>query len=274
MNAPTPTRLNRRCPICQGEAGHAHPDNRGDWHLVTCAQCGFVYLQDPPGYQDFSHDFAWEKTSKAERARRREAEPVLDRMSWLLRRFRRYVLKRNKLYDLVDRYIPSGRILDVGCGGGTQMARWFGGRYEPWGVEISHALAQSADQLFSQHGGHCVHGDAISGLNGLPDGHFDGVIMKSYLEHEVEPRAVCEAVRHCLKPGGHVVIKVPNYASWNRAIRGPKWCGYRFPDHVNYFTPDSLLGLIRDAGLEVTRFRWQDRIPTSDNMWLVATRRA
>lgn len=28
MNAPTPTRLNRHCPICQGEAGHAHPDQR------------------------------------------------------------------------------------------------------------------------------------------------------------------------------------------------------------------------------------------------------
>jgi hypothetical protein len=32
------------------------------------------------------------------------------------------------------------------------------------------------------------------------------------------------------------------------------------------------VGLTRDAGLEVTRFRWQDRIATSDNMWLVATR--
>ena len=266
------SRLNRHCPICGSEAAHDHVDTWNDWHLKICAHCGFVYLQDPPGYQGLSHDFAWEKTYEIERARRREEEPVIDRLSWLMRRFRRFILKRKKLYDLVDQYIPSGRMLDVGCGGGGQMKRWFGGRYEPWGVEISNALAQKAETLFSKYGGHCVNSDAISGLNSLPAGHFDGVIMKSYLEHEVEPRAVCEAVRHCLKPGGHVVIKVPNYASWNRRFRGTSWCGYRFPDHVNYFTPKSLVSLVQDSGLDVVRFRWQDRIPTSDNMWIVAQR--
>lgn len=145
-----------------------------------------------------------------------------------------------------------------------------GGRYEPWGVEISSGRAQQADIFFARYGGHCINSDAISGLNSLPANHFDGVLLKSYLEHEIEPRAALEAAHHCLKPNGHVIIKVPNFASWNRRVRGPKWCGYRFPDHVNYFTPESLVGLIESSGLEVARFRWIDKFPTNDNMWVVA----
>jgi SAM-dependent methyltransferase len=248
----------------------AHALSPSDWRLVGCSDCGFVYLEDPPGYQEFVHEYAWEKTSRAERERRQTTEPVLDFLSQCARHFRRYVLKRNKLHVLVARYIPSGRLLDVGCGKGTQMGRWFDGRYQPFGVEISHALAQAADALFAQNGGRCVHNDAVSGLGEYAPDFFDGIIMKSYLEHEVAPREVCHAASRCLKPGGHLVIKVPNYVSINRRVRGRRWCGFRHPDHVNYFTPESLQKLVREAGLEVVRFNALDRITTSDNMWMVA----
>jgi len=265
-------RLSRGCPICAGTEAQAHPHTRDDWHLQVCMRCGFVYLQDPPDYRGLDNHYAWQKTHRAERARRRQVEPVRERLSWVVRKIRRNVLNRNKLQVLVDRYIPAGRILDIGCGRGTLLARFLDGRHEPWGVEISEVLARDANELFAGHGGRCIHSDTVSGLNTLPQDHFDGIIMSSYLEHEIEPLAVCEGISRCLKPGGHVVIKVPNYASWNRLVRGAKWCGYRFPDHVNYFTPASLSRLIGEVGLQVARFRWQDRFPTSDSMWLVARR--
>jgi hypothetical protein len=77
-----------------------------------------------------------------------------------------------------------------------------------------------------------------------------------------------------LRPDGRLILKMPNYASVNRRVRGARWCGYRFPDHVNYFTPASLQAMVRAAGLEVVRMRAVDRLPTSDNMWLVAGRSA
>lgn len=67
-----------------------------------------------------------------------------------------------------------------------------------------------------------------------------------------------------------MILKLPNYASWNRMIRGKRWCGYRFPDHVNYFTPRALRRILELNGFEVAWFRWRDRLPTSDNMWCVA----
>jgi len=67
---------------------------------------------------------------------------------------------------------------------------------------------------------------------------------------------------------------VPNYACWNRRLQGAGWPGFRFPEHVNYFTPTTIRQLIDRAGLQVARFNLLDRLPTSDNLWLVARKAA
>ena len=70
-----------------------------------------------------------------------------------------------------------------------------------------------------------------------------------------------------------VILKVPNYACWNRKLRGKKWCGYRFPDHVNYFTPETLRILAETADFRVRQTLW-DRLPLSDNMYAVLNKAA
>jgi hypothetical protein len=67
-----------------------------------------------------------------------------------------------------------------------------------------------------------------------------------------------------------LIVKVPNYASWNRKIRANRWCGFRFPDHVNYFTPHTLKSMLQETGFQIVKFSIFDHLPTSDNMWLVA----
>ena len=89
-----------------------------------------------------------------------------------------------------------------------------------------------------------------------------------------QPLALLEACRAKLVPGGRVIIKVPNFACWNRRVRGRRWCGFRYPDHVNYFTPATLTRLVEAAGLCVRSPGWRDRLPTSDNMWFVIERPA
>jgi len=73
-----------------------------------------------------------------------------------------------------------------------------------------------------------------------------------------------------LQPGGVTIIKVPNFASINRRVMGSRWCGFRFPGHVNHFTPESLRAMVEDAGFKVVSFNALDRFFLSDNMWMVA----
>ena len=76
-------------------------------------------------------------------------------------------------------------------------------------------------------------------------------------------------VFHAIKKNGYVIIKVPNFSCWNRHIRKENWCGFRFPDHVNYFTPSTLKKLALDTGFKIHQFNLADRSPLSDNMWMV-----
>jgi glyoxylate reductase len=57
---------------------------------------------------------------------------------------------------------------------------------------------------------------------------IDAVVMRSYLEHEPRAREVLAGVHAVLRTGGIAVVKVPNYASWNRRIMREGWCGFRF----------------------------------------------
>jgi hypothetical protein len=61
-------------------------------------------------------------------------------------------------------------------------------------------------------------------------------------------------------------MKTPNYASLNRRLMGMRWSGFRFPDHVNYFTPATLRELARRAGFS-THYGPTDRNPISDSLW-------
>ncbi|MEM6412061.1 MAG: methyltransferase domain-containing protein, partial [Pseudomonadota bacterium] len=109
------------------------------------------------------------------------------------------------------------------------------------------------------------------GLAQFEDGFFDGVIMRSYLEHEAHPRKVLEATYRALRPGGVIYVKVPNFATINRVVRGREWCGFRFPDHLNYFTINSLRTMADGVGFDFELKNTMSRY-TNDNLHCFLTR--
>jgi SAM-dependent methyltransferase len=266
--------LHRACPACGRDNAGAPvlTPSVAPWALKACGRCGFVYLENAPVYAALEEHFAWEKTYQAERVRREREEPVLQ---WVGRRLidARRLLPRRGLIPLTERFVPAGDVLDVGCSDGILLAR-LPPRYVPHGIEISAALARLAAAAVAPRGGSVIQASALDGLRQLAGGRFSGVWMHAFLEHELMPLDVLREAGRVLRPDGCLIVKVPNYASINRRVRGARWCGFRFPDHVNYFTPASLRDMARAAGLRVVRMSLSDRMPTSDNMWLVAGRSA
>jgi hypothetical protein len=96
--------------------------------------------------------------------------------------------------------------------------------------------------------------------------------MCSFLEHESQPLPFLKRLHQRLTPDGEIVLKVPNFSCWNRKVLGKKWSGFRFPDHVNYFTPQTLKRLAHEAGFRISRQWIIDRFPFSDNMYAVLTK--
>lgn len=262
----------RPCPACGNDNDDraAGPFSRPPWSIKDCRTCGFVYLDPVPRYEALHATLSWEKSRESENRRRAAERPVSYRVSQALRK-RNRLFPRRDIARMAEDSAPPGNVLDIGCAeGGRAMTLAEG--YIPYGIEISADLARAADASFATRGGACIHAPALDGLKQFPDGFFTAAMLRSYLEHEVQPAEVLQELARALAPGGAAIVKVPNYASLNRRVTGRRWCGFRYPDHVNYFTPASLRAMAGRAGFAAD-FGLTGAIPTSDNMWAVLRRR-
>ena len=256
----------RHCPSCESDrATRIDAYSRDGWDVVACDDCGFVFLRNPPSYEALEEDFAWEKTYVEKKKKGGST-----RLSGLARSLRGRIdgARRRRAHAHLAQAFGAGRVLDIGCGYGKRITA----PMTPFGIEISKGLWQRSDALMRSQGGFCVHGAGAEGIWSFEPGFFDGILMHSYLEHETEVARVLSGAHRALKPGGKVFVRVPNFGSLNRRIVGPKWCGFRYPDHVNYFTLSSLRSVAAKAGFDTTLVNrinlWVD-----DNIQVLLTKR-
>ena len=263
--------LHRDCPLC-GRDNSDEPDNAYSydvWTIKDCPQCGFTYIDRGPDYAQLFETLNWETTTAVEEKRRADLRPVGYKASKFTR-LRMHLLPRKQMPLMLEQWAMPGNVIDLGCGDGGAMDKLDLG-FTPFGVEVSTDLAKAADTRFSISGGACVNAPTLEGLKSFPDGYFAAATLRSYLEHEMNPLEVLRETYRVLQPGGVAIIKVPNYACLNRMVMGDKWCGFRYPDHLNYFTPKTLTKMGRKAGFGV-HFGLTYTLPTSDNMYAVLRR--
>jgi SAM-dependent methyltransferase len=142
-----------------------------------------------------------------------------------------------------------GRLLDVGCGRG-ELAAWFARRgWRAFGVEPgASAAALARDAGIDVH--HGTLDDAPWGA-----GSFDAVTFNHSLEHIPDPAGALRRARALLRPGGMLVVSVPNFGCWQRRWFGGRWFHLDLPRHLQHFDRVSLPAMMRGAGLEVTSVR-------------------
>jgi hypothetical protein len=215
-------------------------------------------------------------------------EPLLYGLRGAVKTFRHRFLRRDKLASLVGRMlrdvaggIAEGpiRLIDVGCARGglalrilDRLPHRVANRLEPIGIEVSNHLAKFAHLAFRGRGGHCIHANGVDGLGDVERSSAHVIVLSGTLEHEVAPLALLRRCRERLALDGRIVVKVPNDACVGRRIYGGRWGGYRWPDRVNHFTPQTLAAVARAAGLRVVRLNAFDRWPLSDSLYAVLGR--
>jgi len=233
---------------------------RDAWLIVSCDSCGFVYLRNPPDYAALKREFAWEVSFGAERKSRMDRASALRRWNHAFRHWHVSRTRERRHRQLVDLLGP-GKVLDVGCGPGQRLRAPF----IPYGIEISAALHAKADAHMRSLGGKCLHAAGAEGVWRFDEGMFDGVVMHSYLEHEFDPVKSLRGAHRALRPSGRVFVRVPNFGSLGRLARGREWCGFRYPDHVNYFTLSTLCAVAAKAGFTVRPLN-RTRLWVDDNI--------
>lgn len=144
---------------------------------------------------------------------------------------------------LLRRYLGEqrGRLLDVGCATGifldaAQKEGWDVEGIEPSRYMRDHALKGVAPRI--------REGVFLDMEPGEP---YDLISFWDVLEHVRDPRQTLEHAAKLLRPGGLLVVNVPNRESLLARIMRGNW-PLLLPEHLFYFSPKSLRYLLESAG--------------------------
>jgi SAM-dependent methyltransferase len=255
----------RPCPLC----GRLEPKplfRQDAWEIVECACCGMVFIAGLLGYDVQARDHDWAGEHAKEFRHRKQRQPIILFFSRLLRPLRPDT--NGRMLSQTLRWKRQGRLVDFGSGEGGFLER-AAPYFDVTGIELS---PQSAEISRKRVPSARIFAGPVTEVadREFEAESFDVVTQFGYIEHEWHPLAGLRAAYRLLKPGGITVIKTPNYASWNRHIRGLDWCGYHIPGHCNYFTPRTLTELLRKARFEPLARPALDCLPTSDSLWMAA----
>lgn len=141
----------------------------------------------------------------------------------------------------------TNRCLDVGCGAGAILEALKRNGWEAEGTELS---ATAADRLEGR--GFRIHRGPIEELD-LPRDAFDVVVLSEVVEHLRDPAAALRKLVPALRRGGIVYLTTPNFQSLSRRLLGARWRVVAVPEHLYYFSPRALGGMLRAVGLQPLR---------------------
>lgn len=111
------------------------------------------------------------------------------------------------------------RVLEVGCGIGTDLVRFARGGATTVGVDLSETATRLARRNMEVNGfatDRFVIGDG-SRLP-VPDGCIDVVYAHGVLQYSADPRGIVTEAQRVLRPGGTAIFMVYNRVSWLMAM--------------------------------------------------------
>jgi SAM-dependent methyltransferase len=236
-----------RCPACNGPLAEA-PTLRGadrlhgtpgSFDVVCCPDCGSgATLPAVPG-EDLAAYYPADYGPYD-----RPTGPVVTAASRLIRWYQaRRALARQPLSAL--RGAPAGRLVDVGCGRGDLAATFVSHGWHAVGVEPSAAACAIARDRGV---------DARQGTLAdvpLEAESYDAAVFQHSLEHTADPAGDLAKVHAALRPGGVVLVTVPNFRSWQRRRFRNRWFHLDLPRHRTHFTAEGLGRALERAGLRV-----------------------
>ncbi|HEX5050547.1 MAG TPA: class I SAM-dependent methyltransferase [Planctomycetota bacterium] len=144
-------------------------------------------------------------------------------------------------------------LLDVGAGGGGLLARLHARRPDLALAAVEPAAPARA-ALTRRFPGICFPADSAEQLEAV-DARFDVVMMLQTLEHVHDPLVACRGAWHCLRPGGLLMVTVPNRRSLAVLRHGRAADCYANGTHLQFFARTTLHALLRRAGFDRVRRR-------------------
>jgi SAM-dependent methyltransferase len=147
---------------------------------------------------------------------------------------------RRRLKLLEPFNAPGAQLLDVGAGRGRFVHSALRSGYRARGIEPSAQMPGIIERA------------AIEDAR-VPPQSLDVVTVWHVLEHTNDPRAALSRIHGWLRPGGYLLIGVPNLSSVQARIGGERWYHLDVPRHRVHFTPVGISALLAACRFEALK---------------------
>jgi 2-polyprenyl-3-methyl-5-hydroxy-6-metoxy-1,4-benzoquinol methylase len=175
------------CDLCSGEKFRVVEEDP-PFRVLRCLRCSLTFVHPVPEGVNLADHYNGDYYSEWMGAQR-------------VRRLRMWQARSEK----IERLTPRGRLLDVGCGEGTFLELACRQGWNACGTELSAFAAAEASRRL---GVEIFCGELHDAS--FPGEFFDVITLWHVLEHVREPARYLEEIRRVIRPGGLLVIAVPN----------------------------------------------------------------
>lgn len=153
------------------------------------------------------------------------------------------------LLDFCEEAMPCSNpaVIDIGCADG-HFLELFKVRFPKASLTGIDPDERYGGEARRRTGAEILIGDfneIVSGIHELT-GRHDLLVLSHVLEHLAEPGRKLDEMAKLLKPGGRILVEVPNILSF--AWRG---LGMFHIGHINHFYPETLVLLLENAGFQL-----------------------
>jgi len=147
----------------------------------------------------------------------------------------------NKKVKLISKlHKGTGTLLDIGAGTGDFLIEANKKNWQVAGLEPNEQARALAKEK-----GIVLELDATKLLSNS----FDVITMWHVLEHVPDLSAQIKELKRLLKRGGHLIIAVPNFKSYDALYYKSFWAAYDVPRHLWHFSKNSMKTLFEKEGM-------------------------
>jgi len=248
--------MSSHCPACDSvefqllftASDRLYHTTSKKFQVVECKRCRMLQLTPQPTPSELETYYPKNYWYTLETSAASRLEEIYRRL--VLRDHVRFVERA------VRESAVSGPVLDVGCGGGLFLRMLQDRGFRVMGLDFSHEAAHVAWSL-----NHAPATCATLEAAPFPPLSCAAVTMFHVLEHLYDPRTYLQAAHELLRPGGRLIVQVPNAACWQFRLLGASWNGVDVPRHLYGFRPEDLDRMLDSCGFEMLRrkyFSWRD----------------
>lgn len=161
-------------------------------------------------------------------------------------------LKRGLEMEGIPKFIPNGKLLDVGCSYGLYLLKMKKLGWNVKGLELNKKAADFGKKELDLD---IINDD----FTNFPiDEKFDVITMRMVLEHLPNPLKQLEKANELLKKNGQLIIIVPNFEGMEFRLFKEYCYALQVPVHFNHFTPLTIQNFCDKSGFKIKKIIYQN----------------